>query len=488
MEPSKKAVIYERVSTREQAEQGYSIESQSKLLKDYARNHNFEIAREFTDVESAKGAGRTQFTEMLRFLRSSPSVKTILCEKTDRLYRNFHDYIDLDVDQGELTIILVKENTILNKDSRSHEKLVQGFKVLMAKNYIDNLKEETTKGLLEKAEQGEFPNRAPVGYKNNKETHKIEIDPAMAPVVRRVFELYATGEYSLLTLAQKIAEEGFRARGGRKFHTSEMAFMLSNPIYYGDFRWRKRHFKGIHEHIITRDLFDAAQKAMRRFNKPRVTKNEFVFRGLLTCGKCGCSYTAEKKKKARYIYYHCTSARGHCSNSYLREEYVDEKIADILKAVQIDKDVLDYLIDGLKQSHADEKAYHDRAVITLHQTYQKLQEKLDKAYTDKLDGVISAEFWEKQSALWRREQEDARNAIVRHESANQSYFETGTQLLELAGLAYDIYKVRSLSERRSLASFMVSNFRVEGKNLYPTYKKPFDLLAKGLLCPNHLRD
>ncbi|HOX22783.1 MAG TPA: hypothetical protein PLL10_04905, partial [Elusimicrobiales bacterium] len=160
----------------------------------------------------------------------------------------------------------------------------------------------------------------------------------------------------------------------------------------------------------------------------------------------------------------------------------------ILKAVQIDKDVLDYLIDGLKQSHADEKAYHDRAVITLHQNYQKLQEKLDKAYNDKLDGVISAEFWEKQSALWRREQEEARNAIARHESANQSYFETGTQLLELAGLAYDIYKVRSLSERRSLASFMVSNFRVEGKNLYPTYKKPFDLLAKGLLHPNLLRE
>ncbi|MEK6536630.1 MAG: recombinase family protein, partial [Actinomycetota bacterium] len=179
MEPSK-AVMYARVSTREQADSGYSIESQTKLLKDYARTHDLEIMREFTDVESAKGTGRPQFAEMRKYLAINRSVKTILCEKTDRLYRNFSDYVDLDVDQGDLTVVLVKENTILNRESRSHEKLVHGFKVLLAKNYIDNLREETAKGMLEKAQQGEFPDRAPLGYKNNKETHRIDVVPEQA--------------------------------------------------------------------------------------------------------------------------------------------------------------------------------------------------------------------------------------------------------------------------------------------------------------------
>ena len=184
-----KAVIYARVSTKEQAEEGYSIEAQIKLLREYAKDRGLEIVREFTDAESAKSAGRTQFGEMQRFLRQATTVKTILCEKTDRLYRNFHDYIALDIDQSEVTVIFVKEGTILNKDSRSHEKLVHGLKVLLAKNYIDNLKEETAKGMLEKAEQGEFPQLAPIGYRNNKETHRIDMDRERAPLIRRMFEL-----------------------------------------------------------------------------------------------------------------------------------------------------------------------------------------------------------------------------------------------------------------------------------------------------------
>src|SRR6185437_13559167 len=150
MSTNGKAVLYARVSTKEQAEEGYSIESQIKLLREYARDRDFEIVREFMDAESAKSAGRTQFNEMLHFLRTTTTVKTVLCEKTDRLYRNFSDYVALDIDQSDTTVILVKEGTILSRDSRSHEKLMHGFIVLLAKNYIDNLTEETAKGMLEK--------------------------------------------------------------------------------------------------------------------------------------------------------------------------------------------------------------------------------------------------------------------------------------------------------------------------------------------------
>ena len=161
-----KGIIYTRVSSKEQEREGFSIPAQRKLLFDYARAKGIVIDKEFSDVETAKTAGRTQFNKMIEYLRSVDNVKIILVEKTDRLYRNFRDYVtieDLDVE-----IHLVKENEIISKDSRSHAKLVHGVKVLLAKNYIDNLSEEVKKGMTEKAEQGMFPGKAPIGYLNNK--------------------------------------------------------------------------------------------------------------------------------------------------------------------------------------------------------------------------------------------------------------------------------------------------------------------------------
>lgn len=482
-----KAVLYARVSSREQAEEGYSIEAQQKLLRRFAEEKGFEIAAEFVDIESAKSAGREKFQEMLTFLRTHKSVQTILCEKTDRLFRNFHDYVDLDIDQSGLTLILVKENVVLGKESRSHEKLVHGFKVLLAKNYIDNLKEETTKGLLEKAEQGHFPQHAPVGYRNNKETRLIEQDVLKAPLIRRLFELFATGTFTIDTAREKIHEEGLRSRTGRKLSRSEIHHILSNPIYHGVFRWKGKRYDGKHIPIVSRELFDVVQGVMKRFNKPRKTKREFPFRGLLTCGKCGCAYTAELQK-GRYIYYRCTNGKGKCSSSYIRQEDLDRKCEEIIKAVHVDKAILESHIKALRDSHADEKAYHDSAIKLLHEEYVQLQQRMDKAYSDKLDGVIPEEFWLAKSKEWRDAQEKVRSTIAAHEKSNQSYFEQGLELLRLSCQAYDLYRVRNLPEKRALLNVMVSNFSVVGNNIVPTYKKPFDIIAEGLVRPNPLPD
>lgn len=125
-------------------------------MNEYAVTHSFNVVKEFVDNETAKKVGRTNFGEMIKFLRKNTTVKTILVEKTDRLYRNFKDYVLLDEFEG-IEIHLVKENTILSDNSRSHEKFIHGIKVLMAKNYIDNLSEEVKKGMLQKASQGEYP-------------------------------------------------------------------------------------------------------------------------------------------------------------------------------------------------------------------------------------------------------------------------------------------------------------------------------------------
>ena len=139
-------------TSKDQEKEGFSIPAQLRLLRDYATNKGFVIAQEFTDVETAKASGRTNFGEMLAYLKKYQGrCRTILVEKTDRLYRNLKDWVTLD--EIDLEIHLVKENVVISPDSRSSEKFMHGIKVLMARNYSQNLGEETVKGMTEKADR-----------------------------------------------------------------------------------------------------------------------------------------------------------------------------------------------------------------------------------------------------------------------------------------------------------------------------------------------
>ncbi len=143
-------------------------------------------------------------------------------------------------------------------------------------------------------------------------------------------------------------------------------------------------------------------------------------------------------------------------------------------------------MDGLKASHGDEKVYHDNALKELTAQHERIQQRLDKAYGDKLDGIITEEFWLSKSKEWRKEQEKVRDSIAAHEKANQNYFDQDVEMLKLANKAYDLYRVRNLSEKRAVLNVLVSNFTVNGENVVPTYKKPFDILVEGLSSPNWL--
>src|SRR5262249_16999065 len=143
------AVIYARVSSKEQEKEGFSIPAQLKLLKEYAALHGFSVVQEYVDVETAKQTGRGKFGEMITYLKAHPAVPVLLAEKTDRLYRNLKDWVK--VDELDVEIQFPKEGVVLSRDSRSSEKFMHGIKVLMAKNYIDNLSEEARKGQQEKA-------------------------------------------------------------------------------------------------------------------------------------------------------------------------------------------------------------------------------------------------------------------------------------------------------------------------------------------------
>ena len=160
------AVIYTRVSFKEHEKKGFSILAQLKRLRGYAANHRLTVIGEFVDVETTKRSGRPGFTAMVEFFKKHGKAKSpehmcriLLVEKADCLYRNLKDWVTLD--DLDLEIHFVKENLVLARDSRSSEKFMHSIKVLMAKNYIDDLSEEARKGMLEKAAQEFIPPSRP---------------------------------------------------------------------------------------------------------------------------------------------------------------------------------------------------------------------------------------------------------------------------------------------------------------------------------------
>lgn len=474
---SREAVVYVRVSSKEQEREGFSIPAQRKLLHEYAAQHRMQILGEFEDIETAKRSGRTGFGEMVAFLkeRSTPRP-VVLVEKTDRLYRNIKDWVT--VGDLDLEVHLVKEGVVLSDGSRSSEKFMHGIRVLMAKNYIDNLSEEVRKGMREKAEQGHWPTVAHVGYLNNTTTHRIEVDPIRGPLVAKVFEWYARGDVSLAEVTRRAAEHGLtHPRRLRRLAKSEVHRLLRNPLYAGEFWWKGKRYRGQHEPLVSQSLFEAVQEVFEAANRPRYTKHRHAFAGLVSCGVCGCALTAEMKK-GRYVYYHCTGGRGRCGNGYVREEELSRLFADVVKRVQVPADVADQIADALRQSQADKERFHRTALLTLQQQHVAIQSKVDRAYEDRLAGRISEELWLRKSAEWEAELALVRRDTARHDRASHDYGATGSRILELAKNAHNRFISQDSREQARLLRILLSNSAFDRGSLSVSYSKPFDLLVE----------
>jgi site-specific DNA recombinase len=484
----RRAVTYARVSSKEQEKEGFSIPAQLKLLRDYAAAERLTIAHEYVDVETAKQAGRANFGEMIAYLKAHANTRVLLVEKTDRLYRNLKDWVTLD--ELDLEFHFVKEGVVLSRDSRSSEKFMHGIKVLMAKNYIDNLSEEVHKGMQEKAEQGIWPSYAALGYRNvagPNGKRLIEPDPEFAPLIVQLFEWYATGTLSLREVARKARAEGLCFRkSGNPLPLSTVHRMLRARIYMGEFEWNGRVYQGSHQPIVSRELWQWVQDVLdgRHAKRHRRAKHEFAFSGLIECGHCGCAVVAEIKKQ-RYVYYHCTGYKGKCDEPYVREEVLEQQFADLLGRLTFDDEVLDWVREALRQSQADEKRDHEQAIARLQAQYDRLQNRLHVMYVDKLDGRIDTAFFDRMSAEWRAEQGRCLQLIEQHQSADQSYLEEGVRILELARNSRRLFEKQEPREKRRLLNFVVSDCTWQDWKLAPALRQPFDLLAQTTAAAVH---
>lgn len=471
------AIIYARVSSKDQESDGFSIPSQLKLLRDYALTQGFHVVREFVDVETAKAAGRKQFEEMLRFCQSQKQVPLLLVEKTDRLYRNFTDYVKLE----ELGVVvhLVKEHEILSKDSRSHAKFIHGIKVLMAKNFIDNLSEEVRKGQAEKIEQGEYPAKAPIGYRNNTSTHLVEVDPVKSKFAVAIFKL-ASEEWSLEKIRKEMHRKGLLNLSPKiRLSKSHVRRILMNPFYTGSFQWNGKLYRGIHTPLVSKELYDTVQGILQNRHKPKYRKNNFAYGGLLFCAKCGCAVTSEIKK-GRYIYYHCTQSRSVCDAGYYREEDLDPQFDAIVKSITIPPSIRDWMISAIKKNQQETTTDQETDLGHLKTERQRLDHRLEQMYLDKLDGKVSEEFWREKSDQWTQEKKQILAKIEGSSKPDAKVYLEGFRLLELASRAYDLYKRQDPAGKNKFLKILLSNSTLEGGSVRPAYKKPFDILARGV--------
>jgi site-specific DNA recombinase len=467
------AVLYARVSSREQEREGYSIPAQRKLLAQYARSQGFRIEREFIDVESAKNPGRKEFGNMLRLLGTNVACRIVLVEKTDRLYRNRTDALAVEelIEKRDVEVHLVKEARVIGKDSRSQDKFMHDIHVAVAKHYVENLKEEVKKGMREKAEQGIYPGRAPFGYRNNSLTRSIDIHEKKAPILKRIFEMYASGSYSLTLLQKGVLEET-----GVRINRAYLEAILKSTFYIGNFVWRGVEYKGTHAPLISPELFQRVQKMFARHNKPKYRKHNFAFAGLLRCAHDGCTVTTELQK-GKYVYYRCSHGRGKCSLPYMREEDLSDRLGELMKGIHVPGAIAEKIVDSLQADAKRSDAERLKQISGLRQQLATLRTRMDQVYEDKLDGKIDDELWTRNQDKCR-EQERTLEATLSSLDVpvTRESVLTVERVFELANKAHSLYVARNSVERGELLKSVLLNCATDGVNLWPAYRRPFDLI------------
>src|SRR3989339_726849 len=346
-----KYILYARKSTDEDDRQILSIESQMAELKEFAAKEKLEIAASLCEAKTAKEPGRMKFGEMLSLIESG-KADGILSWHPDRLARN-------PIDGGRI-IYMVDTGKIksLKFPSFWFEDTPQGKFMLniafgQSKYFIDNLSENIKRGLRQKLRRGEWPSYAPVGYINDPVSRNIIQDKTKSNFVKQLFEMYATGNYSLKDLRKLITSAGLLSRKGNMLSVSNIQNILSNSFYYGVFKYNGELYDGKHEPMIAKKLFEACQKVMADRSRPKKpSQKEYPFRNLLKCGECGCAITSETQKG--HNYYRCTKKRDkECSQKYIREEVLARQISDEIQKVSLSSAWAEWMLSELNKEEAE---------------------------------------------------------------------------------------------------------------------------------------
>ena len=276
-----------------------------------------------------------------------------------------------------------------------------------SKYYVDNLSENTKRGLRQKIRRGEFPGIAPFGYYNNTKSKTVHIDKRQAELVEAIFVLYSLGQSTFQDIADYLFERGIKTSGGKPYSKDKVKYILKNPFYYGHFIYGGEIYEGKHTPIISKKLFDKVQTVIKQRSHP--TKGLIEpqpYCGLLRCS-CGMMITAENKIKRQkngnqhhYIYYRCTRKNKSvkCVEPAIRTELLDRQLSDLLAGFALPQEYADKMREMATKDELTEKAKIDGKIDGLRTDITHLSEKLQRLLDGFLDGVLERDIYTQKKA------------------------------------------------------------------------------------------
>jgi DNA invertase Pin-like site-specific DNA recombinase len=464
---------YVRVSTQRQGQFGTSLAEQKAAIERYAGRWNLNITKQYEERETAAKQGRRVFLEMLRALRNGKAAGLIV-HKIDRSARNLKDWADLGslIDKG-IEVHFANESLDLNTRGG---RLSADIQAVVAADYIRNLREETKKGIYGRLRQGLYPFRARVGYLDAGKGKPKEIDAIQAPLIKKAFELYATGDYGLDSLVEKMYELGLRNKNGRKISRNGLVCILKNPFYMGLIKMKTMDeiFVGIHVPIISKSLFDDVQNIFAGKRVKRKLRHFRPFRRHIICHFCAYFLIAEKQKGN--IYYRCHTK--DCRQNTVREDRIEAALLGVYKQLQFSDDEFEYLLIEANRLVSEEPMRIEAAEKQFALEMSGIEVRLAKLADAYMDGVFDKETYVgKKNEFVLRQQEMREKQRV--ESLRMANLEQQLkEFLELLKSVYLSYKLASEYEKREMLQITTSNFVAEGKTVSIKLKKPFQIVLE----------
>lgn len=490
------AIIINRVSDRKQKE-GYSLDAQRRHGAEYAKKRDFNVLRDFTFQETAsKTAQRKKFNEVLTFIENYPDNKTlaVVVEKSDRLGRNHRDkeIVQELYQEGKIEVHLYKEGRIFNRQSNATDIFIDDIMTSVGKYAALNIAREAIKGMKEKAEQGWFPMKAPLGYVNAKDPqgrrYSIVVpDPNSCHIVLRIFELRDEG-LSYDAIRMKILESpslpaNLRNRFRQK---SSIEQILKREFYGGKFRWRDDWYDGKHELIVPPDLFKRVHNSFKEKGK-RLNQKMALFTNWLKC-ECGCSITYDPKfktikatgEKRRYDYYRCSNGKqAHPKLIYVSEDSMLEQFGNAINLITITDNLADDISNALNEVHRRVTMARERDIESYKAGLKAIENAEDRIYDDHLAGLLDVDGYKRQIQRIRGERERFTNLMLAaQKEIDGAYLVTAKKVLELAKQAKTLWLSRTREERKEFLEKILSNRVLDGLTMRYELKRPFRILAE----------
>lgn len=465
---------YVRVSTTKQRDHGVSLEAQEEAITRYARQNRLTVTRWYRETKTAASKGRAEFSKLLKALRRG-QAEGVIVHKIDRSARNLRDWADFaELSDLGVSVHIAAEN--LDLTSRGG-RLSADIQAVVAADYIRNLRHEALKGIRGRYRQGLLPGYAPVGYRDNGGGKVKTVDPQSGPLVRELFERYATGRYSLRALRRVMNERGLRNKRGGELSVNSVSKILNQRFYVGQIEVKRTGelFDGKHEPLVSKRLFDACKDVLSgRTQRPARAFHPYTYRKLLNCQSCGYRLIAERQKG--HVYYRCHTKA--CPQKCVREEEVERSVARALAQVTVtpmQRSEIEAEVGNLLGTSAERHEQQRRALeLELDQVSARLARLTDLL----LDAVIDqTTYAEKKRSLLDR-QLKVREQLARPDAERDEIERRVAYYLELASTASLSYEEAEPLRKRQLVETVTSNLTVAGNDVVVELDSPFCVLVE----------